>query len=81
MKGKLRPFCFSVNGRMKMMRLDIINSVVSAIFTMIVSVLALIPGNTTITVLGGVSGCVAAVFCMVDMALIYRKLRLNPSGP
>ncbi|XP_004622768.3 chemokine-like factor isoform X1 [Sorex araneus] len=134
MKGKLWPFCLSVNGRMKMLRLtltvtsmtffivaqapepyivvtgfeavavlffiilyvlrldhlmdclfwpllDIINSVVSAIFTIIVSVLALVPGNTTLTVLGGVSGCVAAAFCMADMFLIGRKLRLNPSGP
>ncbi|GAB5582340.1 chemokine-like factor isoform X10 [Prionailurus iriomotensis] len=56
LKQKHRPFCFSVKGQVKMLRLaltDIINSVVTAIFMIIISVLALIPETTTFIVLGG----------------------------
>ncbi|XP_055407431.1 chemokine-like factor isoform X2 [Bubalus kerabau] len=61
--------------------LDIINSVVAAVFMIVVSVLALIPETTTYTVLGGVFGLAASVFCIADGALIYRKLLFNPGGP
>ncbi|XP_061029423.1 chemokine-like factor [Eubalaena glacialis] len=81
LKPKHRPFCFSVKGHVKMLRLDIINSVVTAVFMIVISVLALIPETTTYIVLGGVFGLVASVFCIADGALIYRKLLLNPSGP
>ncbi|KAM5208328.1 chemokine-like factor isoform 1-T1 [Hipposideros larvatus] len=74
------PFCFSVKGNVKMLRLDIINSLVTAIFMIIISVLALTPENTFI-VFGGVFGLLTAVCCIADGALIYRKLLFNPSGP
>ncbi|KAM9191965.1 chemokine-like factor [Dugong dugon] len=61
--------------------LDIVNSLVTTIFMIIVSVLALIPETTTMTVLGGVFGLVSVVCCIADGALIYRKLLFNPSGP
>ncbi|XP_060254355.1 chemokine-like factor isoform X1 [Ovis aries] len=61
--------------------LDIINSVVAAVFMIVVSVLALIPETTIYTVLGGVFGLAASVFSIADGALIYRKLLLNPGGP
>ncbi|TKC40513.1 hypothetical protein EI555_011094 [Monodon monoceros] len=61
--------------------LDIINSVVTAVFMVVISVLALIPETTTYIVLGGVFGLVASVLCIADGALIYRKLLFNPSGP
>ncbi|XP_062967681.1 chemokine-like factor isoform X3 [Cynocephalus volans] len=76
-----RPFCFSVKGHVKILRLDIINSLVTIVFMIIVSVLALIPETTTLTVLGGVFGLVTVVCCIADGALIYRKLLFNPSGP
>ncbi|XP_007517855.2 chemokine-like factor isoform X8 [Erinaceus europaeus] len=76
-----RPFCFSVKGHVKMLRLDIINSMVTAVFMIIVSVLALIPETTFFIVLGGVFGVLTAVCCLADGALIYRKLMFNPSGP
>ncbi|KAM5208329.1 chemokine-like factor isoform 2-T2 [Hipposideros larvatus] len=60
--------------------LDIINSLVTAIFMIIISVLALTPENTFI-VFGGVFGLLTAVCCIADGALIYRKLLFNPSGP
>ncbi|XP_059760677.1 chemokine-like factor [Balaenoptera ricei] len=81
LKPKHRPFCFSVKGHVKMLRLDIINSVVTAVFMIVISVLALIPETTTYIVIGGVFGLVASVFCIADGALIYRKLLFNPSGP
>uniref|UniRef100_A0A4X1UQF6 Chemokine-like factor n=1 Tax=Sus scrofa TaxID=9823 RepID=A0A4X1UQF6_PIG len=80
-KAQSRPFCFSVKGQVKMLRLDVINSLVTAVFLITVSILALIPKSTTYIVLGGVFGLVASVFCMADGALIYRKLLFNPSGP
>ncbi|KAI4534294.1 hypothetical protein MG293_015154 [Ovis ammon polii] len=52
-KPKSRPFCCSVKGHVKLLRLDIINSVVAAVFMIVVSVLALIPETTIYTVLGG----------------------------
>ncbi|XP_021564570.1 chemokine-like factor isoform X1 [Carlito syrichta] len=63
--------------------LDIINSLVTTVFMVIVSVLALIPETTTLTVLGGVFafGLITAVCCLADGVLIYRKLLFNPSGP
>ncbi|XP_060041394.1 chemokine-like factor isoform X7 [Erinaceus europaeus] len=61
--------------------LDIINSMVTAVFMIIVSVLALIPETTFFIVLGGVFGVLTAVCCLADGALIYRKLMFNPSGP
>ncbi|XP_008572335.1 PREDICTED: chemokine-like factor isoform X2 [Galeopterus variegatus] len=61
--------------------LDIINSLVTIVFMIIVSVLALIPETTTLTVLGGVFGLMTVVCCIADGALIYRKLLFNPSGP
>ncbi|XP_008700740.1 chemokine-like factor isoform X1 [Ursus americanus] len=134
LKPKHRPFCFSVKGHVKMLRLalnvtsmtffiiaqapepyivitgfevtvtfffimlyilrldrliaclfwpllDIINSVIAAIFMIIISVLALLPETTTFIVLGGVFGLLAAVCCIADGVLIYRKLLFNPSGP
>ncbi|KAK1330472.1 hypothetical protein QTO34_010661 [Cnephaeus nilssonii] len=81
MNPKHRPFCCSVKGHVKMLRLDIINSLVAAMFMIIISVLALIPETTTFTVLGGVFGLLVVVFCLADAALIYRKLLFNPSGP
>uniref|UniRef100_A0AAA9TYT5 Chemokine like factor n=2 Tax=Bos TaxID=9903 RepID=A0AAA9TYT5_BOVIN len=80
-KPKARPFCLSVKGHVKLLRLDIINSAVAAVFMIVVSVLALIPETTTHTVLGGVFGLAASVFCIADGALIYRKLLFNPGGP
>ncbi|XP_023065874.1 chemokine-like factor isoform X2 [Piliocolobus tephrosceles] len=80
-KIKHRPFCFSVKGHVKMLRLDIINSLVTTVFMLIVSVLALIPETTPLTVGGGVFALVTAVCCLADGALIYRKLLFNPSGP
>ncbi|XP_039333660.1 chemokine-like factor isoform X2 [Saimiri boliviensis] len=81
LKLKHRPFCFSVKGHVKMLRLDIINSLVTTVFMLIVAVLALIPETTTLTVVGGVCALVAVVCCLADGALIYRKLLFNPSGP
>uniref|UniRef100_A0A5F7ZIF3 Chemokine-like factor n=1 Tax=Macaca mulatta TaxID=9544 RepID=A0A5F7ZIF3_MACMU len=64
-KIKHRPFCFSVKGHVKMLRLDIINSMVTTVFMLIVSVLALIPETTPLTVGGGVSGSLSAFFLQV----------------
>ncbi|XP_048211382.1 chemokine-like factor [Perognathus longimembris pacificus] len=61
--------------------LDIINALVTALFMAIISVLALMPETTTLTILGGVFGLLAVVCCLADSALIYRKLLFNPGGP
>ncbi|KAM4834041.1 chemokine-like factor [Thomomys bottae] len=61
--------------------LDIINSFVTTLFMIIISVLALLPETTTFTILGGVFGLLTVVCCLVDSALIYRKLLFNPGGP
>ncbi|KAM8776477.1 chemokine-like factor [Rhynchonycteris naso] len=61
--------------------LDIINSMVTTVFMIMVSVLALLPETTTYVVLGGVFGLLLVVFSIADGVLVYRKLLLNPSGP
>ncbi|XP_022367470.1 chemokine-like factor isoform X2 [Enhydra lutris kenyoni] len=81
LKPKHRPFCFSVKGHVKILRLDILNSVIAAIFMVIISVLALLPETTRVIALGGVFGLLAGVCCIADGVLIYRKLLFNPSGP
>ncbi|XP_047566156.1 chemokine-like factor isoform X4 [Lutra lutra] len=134
LKPKHRPFCFSVKGHVKILRLalsvtsmtffiigqapepyivitgfevtvifffiilyilrldrliaclfwpllDILNSVIAAIFLVIISVLALLPETTRVIALGGVFGILAGVCCLADGVLIYRKLLFNPSGP
>ncbi|XP_044116334.1 chemokine-like factor isoform X1 [Neovison vison] len=134
LKPKHRPFCFSVKGHVKILRLalsvtsmtffiigqapepyivitgfevtvifffiilymlrldrliaclfwpllDILNSVIAAIFMVIISVLALLPETTRVIAFGGVFGILAGVCCIADGVLIYRKLLFNPSGP
>ncbi|XP_015344133.1 chemokine-like factor isoform X2 [Marmota marmota marmota] len=81
LKPRHRPFCCSVKGHVKILRLDIINSIVTTLFMVIVSVLALIPETTTWTIFGGVFGLITAVCCLADGILLYRKLLFNPSGP
>ncbi|XP_076988752.1 chemokine-like factor isoform X1 [Tamandua tetradactyla] len=61
--------------------LDVINSFVAAVFMIIISVLAILPETTTLTVIGGVFGLLTAMCCIGDAVLIYRKLLLNPGGP
>ncbi|XP_063103526.1 chemokine-like factor isoform X4 [Cavia porcellus] len=61
--------------------LDIINSMVTTLFMIIVSLLALIKENTTLIIIGGVFGFVTALCCIADGLLVYRKLLFHPSGP
>ncbi|XP_036603948.1 chemokine-like factor isoform X1 [Trichosurus vulpecula] len=61
--------------------LDVINSLMTVVFLMIVSVLALVPETDLIAAIGGILGIVATVLTIGDAALIYRKLMFNPSGP
>nr|XP_020845143.1 uncharacterized protein LOC110210513 [Phascolarctos cinereus] len=61
--------------------LDIINSLMTIMCLMIVSVLALVPETKIKVAIGGILGIVATVFTIADASLIYRKLMFNPSGP
>uniref|UniRef100_A0A8C0WWU9 MARVEL domain-containing protein n=1 Tax=Castor canadensis TaxID=51338 RepID=A0A8C0WWU9_CASCN len=130
LKGKHRPFCFSVKGHVKLLRLavtvtsmtffimaqapepyivitgfevavvlffiilyivrldrlmkwlfwpllDIINSMVTTLFMVIISILALIPETTTFTVLGGVSRGLSSFLRFDQNAFIrYSSLEL-----
>ncbi|XP_070255039.1 CKLF-like MARVEL transmembrane domain-containing protein 1 [Myotis yumanensis] len=70
-----RPFCCSVKGFVKMLRLDILNSLVAAIFMIIISVLALIPETTKYTVLGGdlINSFITTVFLSVVAILTVQE--------
>ncbi|XP_023421763.1 chemokine-like factor isoform X5 [Cavia porcellus] len=81
LKAEFRLFCFSAKGPVKILRLDIINSMVTTLFMIIVSLLALIKENTTLIIIGGVFGFVTALCCIADGLLVYRKLLFHPSGP
>ncbi|XP_021026263.1 chemokine-like factor isoform X1 [Mus caroli] len=80
-------FCFLVLytcGLDKIMRsffwplLDVINSMVTALCMLIVSVLALIPETSTKTILGGVFGFLTVTCTIADCALMCQKLRFHP---
>ncbi|XP_007198363.2 uncharacterized protein LOC103011935 [Balaenoptera acutorostrata] len=75
LKPKHRPFCFSVKGHVKMLRLDIINSVVTAVFMIVISVLALIPETTTYIVIGGdlINSFITAVFLFLVAVLAMQE--------
>ncbi|XP_030616665.1 CKLF-like MARVEL transmembrane domain-containing protein 1 [Delphinapterus leucas] len=75
LKPRHRLFCFSVKGHVKMLRLDIINSVVTAVFMVVISVLALIPETTTYIVLGGdlINSFITAVFLFVVAILAMEE--------
>ncbi|XP_006863697.1 PREDICTED: CKLF-like MARVEL transmembrane domain-containing protein 1-like [Chrysochloris asiatica] len=70
-----RPFCLSVKGHVKMMRLDVLNSLVTTVFLMIVSVLALIPETTTMTILGGdlMNSIITAAFLFIVAILAMQE--------
>ncbi|XP_027630417.1 chemokine-like factor isoform X6 [Tupaia chinensis] len=133
LKLKHRPFCFSVKGHVKMLRLaltvtsmtffiiaqapepyivitgfevtvifffillyilrldrlmkwlfwpllDIINSLVTTVFMVIISVLALIPETTTLTVLGGdlINSLISAVFLLIVASLAMQEKKRRP---
>ncbi|XP_021492110.1 chemokine-like factor [Meriones unguiculatus] len=61
--------------------LDVINSMVTMLFMLTVSVLALLPETSKMTILGGVFGLLTVICAIVDCALTSRKIILNPSGP
>ncbi|XP_052022845.1 chemokine-like factor [Apodemus sylvaticus] len=83
-------FCFIVLymcGLDKIMRfffwslLDVINSMVTTLCMLIVSVLALVPETSTMTVLGGVFGLLTVTCTIADCALMCQRLRFSPHRP
>uniref|UniRef100_A0A8C9KAW2 Chemokine like factor n=1 Tax=Panthera tigris altaica TaxID=74533 RepID=A0A8C9KAW2_PANTA len=104
LKQKHRPFCFSVKGQVKMLRLGGALTVTSMAFFIIAQapepyivitgfevavifffiILYMLRLDRLIDCLFWpllVFGLLAAVCCIADGALIYRKLLFNPSGP
>nr|XP_040135281.1 chemokine-like factor isoform X5 [Ictidomys tridecemlineatus] len=77
LKPRHRPFCCSVKGHVKMLRLDIINSIVTTLFMVIVSVLALIPETTTWTIFGG-AGKLGKAFSNFNFEGSSRKQSQHP---
>uniref|UniRef100_A0ABK0L984 Chemokine-like factor n=1 Tax=Rattus norvegicus TaxID=10116 RepID=A0ABK0L984_RAT len=61
--------------------LDVINSVVTTLFMLIVSVSALIPETSTMIMVGGVFGFLTVICTVADCALMCQKLRFRPHGP
>ncbi|XP_076771826.1 chemokine-like factor isoform X2 [Arvicanthis niloticus] len=60
---------------------DVINSMVTTLSMLIVSVLALIPETSTMTILGGVFGLLTVTCTIADCALMCQKLRLRSRKP
>ncbi|EDL87245.1 chemokine-like factor, isoform CRA_b [Rattus norvegicus] len=76
-----QPFCLSLKCFVKTLRLDVINSVVTTLFMLIVSVSALIPETSTMIMVGGVFGFLTVICTVADCALMCQKLRFRPHGP
>ncbi|NXJ95849.1 CKLF factor, partial [Corythaixoides concolor] len=58
---------------------DVFNSVVAALFLLIVCLFAIIIKTNKGTLAGGVFGLVLLVLCVVDAVLLFQKISLN--GP
>ncbi|KFQ56587.1 Chemokine-like factor, partial [Pelecanus crispus] len=58
---------------------DIFNSVIAALFLLIVCLFAVISKTNNGTLAGGVFGLVLFVLCVVDAVLIFQKISLD--GP
>ncbi|NXL44317.1 CKLF factor, partial [Podilymbus podiceps] len=58
---------------------DIFNSVIAALFLLIVCLFAVIIKTNNGTLAGGVFGLVLLVLCVVDAVLLFQKISLN--GP
>ncbi|XP_056356754.1 chemokine-like factor isoform X1 [Oenanthe melanoleuca] len=55
---------------------DVLNSMIAALFLLVVSLFALIKTNKG-TLAGGVLGLVLLVLCLVDVILLYKKISLD----
>ncbi|NXD08285.1 CKLF factor, partial [Nothocercus nigrocapillus] len=58
---------------------DIFNSVIAAVFLLVVCLFAVIIKTNYGTLVGGVFGLVLLVLCIVDAVVLFRKISL--SGP
>ncbi|XP_062442076.1 chemokine-like factor [Rhea pennata] len=58
---------------------DIFNSVIAAVFLLVVCLFAIIIKTNYGTLVGGVFGLVLLVLCIVDAVVLFRKISL--SGP
>ncbi|KAL2300404.1 hypothetical protein Nmel_012377 [Mimus melanotis] len=56
---------------------DILNSVIAALFLLIVSLFAIIIKTNRGTLAGGVLGLVLLVLCLVDAILLWKKISLD----
>ncbi|NWI50288.1 CKLF factor, partial [Calyptomena viridis] len=60
---------------------DIFNSVIAALFLLVVCLFAIIVKSNTGTLAGGVLGLILLVLCVVDAVLLYKKISLGrPRG-
>ncbi|XP_035399392.1 chemokine-like factor [Cygnus olor] len=58
---------------------DIFNSVIAAVFLLIVCLFAVIIKTNKVTLAGGVLGFILLVLCVVDAVLLFQKISI--SGP
>ncbi|KAI2578957.1 CKLF-CMTM1 readthrough [Homo sapiens] len=77
-KIKHRPFCFSVKGHVKMLRLDLTNSIITAVFLSVVAILAMQEKKRRHLLYVGGSLCLTAVIvCCIDAFVVTTKMRTN----
>ncbi|NXN15260.1 CKLF factor, partial [Indicator maculatus] len=58
---------------------DVFNSVIAALFLLIVCLFAVIIKTNNGTLAGGVFGLTLCVLCIVDAVLVFRKIRFDRS--
>ncbi|NXM89983.1 CKLF factor, partial [Oenanthe oenanthe] len=56
---------------------DVLNSMIAALFLLVVSLFAIIIKTNKGTLAGGVLGLVLLVLCLVDVILLYKKISLD----
>ncbi|NWH87778.1 CKLF factor, partial [Aegithalos caudatus] len=56
---------------------DVINSVIAALFLLVVALFAIIIRTNKGTLAGGVLGLILLVLCLVDVVLLCKKIRLD----
>nr|XP_051702829.1 CKLF-like MARVEL transmembrane domain-containing protein 1 isoform X2 [Oryctolagus cuniculus] len=77
-RDSVKNFFFSPTGMLKILRMDLINSIISALFLLIVGLLVMEEKDRrNLLFIGGTLCLVAAALCLIDAVLITKKTRDN----
>ncbi|XP_019654393.2 uncharacterized protein LOC100481337 isoform X2 [Ailuropoda melanoleuca] len=75
-RDSFKRFFFSPTGMLKILRLDLVNSFISAVFLLIVAILAMQEMERRhLFYVGGTQCLTAAIVCILDAVMVTKKMR------